>query len=61
MERMPQLEAEIPDPLRKNEPKLLAPGGVRTPAVRLLYSKPLWVRVMLNPHGKLVFLPTTSA
>ena len=37
MERVPQFEAEIPDPLRKNEPKFLAPGGVRTPTVRLLF------------------------
>ena len=34
---MPQCEAQIPDPLRKDLPKLLAPGGVRTPAVRLLF------------------------
>ena len=37
MERVPQFEAEIPDPLRQNEPKFLAPGGVRTPTVRLLF------------------------
>ena len=37
MQRMPQFEAEVPDPLRQNEPKLLAPGGVRTPAVRILF------------------------
>ncbi len=34
---MPQCEAEIPDPWRQNEPKFLAPGGVRTPTVRLLF------------------------
>src|SRR6266581_2980073 len=37
MQRMPPFEAEVPDPLRQNEPKLLAPGGVRTPAVRILF------------------------
>ncbi len=36
MQRMSQFEAQIPDPLRKNEPKLLAPSGMRTPAVRIL-------------------------
>jgi hypothetical protein len=41
MERMPQFQTQIPDPLREDEPKLLAPGGVRTPAVRILNSKPL--------------------
>src|SRR5205823_4646545 len=37
MERVPQFEAELPDPLCQNEPKFLAPGGVRTPTVRLLF------------------------
>ena len=29
---MQQFQTQIPDPLRENEPKFLAPGGVRTPA-----------------------------
>ena len=37
MQPMSHFEAEIPDPLRQNEPKLLTPGGVRTPAVGLLF------------------------
>jgi len=36
MEEMTQFQAEVPDPLRENEPKLLAEGGVRTPAIRIL-------------------------
>jgi hypothetical protein len=34
---MPQFEAEVPDPLRQNEPELLAPGRVRTPVVVVLF------------------------
>ena len=37
MECMAEGEAQVPDPLRENEPKLLAPSGMRTPAVRLLF------------------------
>ena len=33
---MPQFETKIPDPLRKNMPELLAPGGVRAPAIYVL-------------------------
>ena len=36
MERMTQIQAEVPGPLSENEPELLAPGGVTTPAVWLL-------------------------
>lgn len=38
---MPQLQADIPDPLRDDLPALLAQRGMRTPAIRVLYSKPL--------------------
>lgn len=34
---MPQFKAQVPDPLGEHLPKLLAAGGVRTPAVRLLF------------------------
>src|SRR5690348_6522856 len=31
-----KFQAEIPNPLRKNLPAFLSPGGMRTPTVRLL-------------------------
>ena len=34
---MSQFETEVPDPLRQNEPELLAPRGVRTPAGSRLF------------------------
>ena len=34
---MAQGEAEVPGPLSEDQPELLAPGGVTTPAVRLLF------------------------
>lgn len=34
---MPQFNAKVPDPLGKDEPELLAPGGVRAPAVWRLF------------------------
>ena len=37
MECMAQGEAQVPDPLGENEPELLAPGGVTTPAVQRLF------------------------
>jgi hypothetical protein len=33
---MPQFETEVPDPLREDLPKLLTPGGMRAPAIRIL-------------------------
>jgi hypothetical protein len=36
MEYMPQFETEVPDPLREDLPKLLTPGGMRAPAIRIL-------------------------
>jgi len=41
MERMPQAEAQVPDPLREDLPELLPTGTVGTPAIGILYSKPL--------------------
>src|SRR5437016_2104153 len=45
MECMPQFEAQIPDPLRKNEPEFLAPGRMRAPAVRVLFL------ILISEHG----------
>ena len=39
---MAEGETQVPGPLGQNEPELLAPGGVRAPAVRLLF--PVFVR-----------------
>jgi hypothetical protein len=36
MEYMPQFETQVPDPLREDLPKLLTPGGMRAPAIRIL-------------------------
>lgn len=35
---MPHLQAEVPDPLRNDLPALLPPGGVTTPAIRVLFD-----------------------
>ena len=32
---MPQLQAQVPDPLTDDLPCLLPPGGVRAPAIRV--------------------------
>src|SRR6266446_4760610 len=45
MQRMSQFEPDIPDPLSENEPELLAPGRVRTPAVGVLFF------VFISEHG----------
>ncbi len=37
MQCMTQFETEVPGPLCQNEPELLAPGGMRAPAVWLLF------------------------
>lgn len=37
MEHLPQFKAQVPDPLGEHLPRLLAAGGVRTPAVRILF------------------------
>lgn len=42
---MAQSEAQVPDPLRHNEPELLTPGAVRTPAVRVLFV------ILIRQHG----------
>ena len=36
MQRMPEFQAQVPDPLREDLPKLLAPGGMRTPPICVL-------------------------
>ena len=41
MKLMAQVQPEVPHPLRDDLPALLAPGGMTTPAIRVLYSKPL--------------------
>jgi hypothetical protein len=38
---MAQLQTEVPHPLRDDLPALLTPGGLTTPAIRVLNSKPL--------------------
>ena len=45
VQRMPQCEPDIPDPLSENEPEFLAPGGLRTPTVRILFF------VFISQHG----------
>jgi hypothetical protein len=45
MQDMPQFQAQIPDPLREDLPELLAAGGVRTPAIRILFL------VLIAEHG----------
>jgi hypothetical protein len=42
---MAQFETQVPNPLRENEPELLAPGGVRTPTIRILFF------VLISEHG----------
>jgi len=42
---MSQFESEVPGPLRHNKPAFLAPGGMRAPAVRLLFL------VFIREHG----------
>src|ERR1700737_2480150 len=37
MKLMPQLQTEIPDPLRHHLPALLSPGGVAAPTIRVLF------------------------
>ena len=41
MEMMTQFDAQVPHPLADDLPDLLPTGGVGTPAVGILYSKPL--------------------
>jgi hypothetical protein len=36
MKLMAQLQAEVPHPLRDDLPALLTPGGMTTPAIRVL-------------------------
>src|SRR6266571_263086 len=45
MESMSQAEAQIPNPLREDLPKLLPASGVRTPPIRLLFL------VLISQHG----------
>src|SRR5207237_7234616 len=37
LERVPQFQAQVPDPLREDLPKLLPAGAIGTPAIRILF------------------------
>lgn len=44
-ECMAEFQAQVPHPLRENEPEFLAPGGLGTPAVWILFF------VLIGEHG----------
>jgi hypothetical protein len=56
---MPQLQAEVPDPLRNHLPALLSPGGVTAPPIGvdlLIFIGECWLKgstmqIQLNDVG----------